>query len=1081
MFKSRILFRILFLLAVFSLTFIIPVIMNVSVSIDTVFEKYAAEKDINITGLTELKGLIIEKLYSDVTVIIFYVFIIAFIIAVFFSRKIVLPVKMLLNGAESISKGKFDIVLPVLSEDEMGEVTRAFNRMASSVVEQTAELRKKDIYIESMMDPMWVLDVNDNIVEINPAFTRVYGYEESEIKGLPAHEFVKEDHVSSKSRVPAVLGRMEHDPIGRTFLIAKDGRDIPVILTQNTIKHEDVNIGKIGFIRDITEINGLLTRLTESTKQMEEIMNSIDEEILLIDSDYRIIDANMSAHKLYGDNIVGKECYKVGHGNNKPCWVSGEECPVQKVYLYGSSWQTVHEHIDVKGVKHYEEIKASPIKDINGNIRYVVELIRDITESKKYEEMISRKNKELSTLNRIAAILNGSLNAEEIFSGVIDALIKTFEMDGGGIYILDHESKMLKCSYHKGVTEDFARTIGNVRLGDDIPGRVALTGEHIMITDLTKDYRIDRSLLRTSGIKGYCCFPVNGKEKLIGVLCLFGLREHYFGEEERRIITSVGEMCGLALENISLYERIKSLFGEQKRRHLQEQNMLFNLGSGISSSSEITNTIISTLEVLKDHFHAEASWYASVRKNGSIMIEHVKGMEIRDKDTILGADLRTMEHELVRTGEYLVLEDLFVNKKYDIPDILSRQGFRTVVCVPVKRQEKTIGIISLFYKNVTRMQEEDLHFMMTVAILLEIIIELYDLYEKRVVEKGLADTVLNSINEGICTVNEEGIIQSTNSSVPEILGIDDNELGGRNIFEIIPFGNGNEPVKTGSSVISRAFSGEKAVCETEYVRGDGNEMVLQIETSPLHDAKGGINGAVIVMRDISREKVIERMKTELVRSVSHEFRTPLSALVGMTEMLIEGDVSGERADDYLRTMHSEGERLSRMVSDLLDLSRIEMKRSELDRKEVDVRRLLEDAVGGLQPLIEGKAAVIDYSLDERVKTIFVDEKHFRQVIKNLLSNALTYSDKGVRITMNVKKEDNSIIIEIIDTGWGIKETVLPRIGERFYRGEYSGMTKGTGLGLALCRQIVQLHGGEIGLESTLNEGTHVKIMIPIEE
>jgi len=1081
MFKSRILFRILFVLSVFALTFFVPMFMSITVSIDTVFDSFTETRDMKSADVMDLERAVIEKLNNDVVVIAFYVFFIAFLMAIFFSRKIVLPIKMLFKGAESISRGEFDISLPVLSDDELGEVTRTFNRMARSIIDYTDELKKKDSYINSMIDPMWVLDTSDTILEINPAFTKVFGYRPDEVLGLSADEFMKEE----RSLLAGLPGGQEHEDEGlsmnRVTFTSKEGGEIPVLLTQTIIEKKGVVTGKIGIIKDITEITRLLHRLADSKKQLEDIMDSIDEEILLVDRDYRIVDANEKAYRIYGGDIIGKSCYHIGHTSQKPCWISGEDCPVQKVYLYGSPAKAVHEHIDSKGRKHYEEITASPIKDVNGKIIYVVELLRDITESKKYETMISQKNRELSTLNEISAVLNGSLNAEDIFKGVVEKLVTTFDMDGGGVYTLDQGNKILKCSYHKGVTEEFARDIGTVRVGEDIPGRVALTGDPITITDLSKDYRIDRSLLHSSGIKGYCCFPIKGKEKLLGVLCLFSLKEHYFREEDQRIITSVGEMCGLALENINLYESMRGLFGEQRRRRVNEQSMLLDLGSKISLSSERSQTIQSTTSLLKNHCNAAAAWYVHVGKEGILRTVYTEGMDLDQGTDVIGADENTMEKALLQSGAYILVEDMYVEKRFSFHPVLLKMNFRTAISLPIRGHDSIKGMLTLFYKNITKISEEDIHFMMIVAKLLAIAIDLSEIYERRVIEKSLSDAILDSIIEGVCTVDRDGFILSANSSVGKILGLEEGDLAGRNIYDIVPFLKIKNDDVQEETIIKRAYQGEQMVFEREYESGKGHRPILQVEASPLHDGVKEMHGVVLVIRDVSKEKIVERMKTELVRNVSHEFRTPLSALVGMAEMLMDGDVSGERAHEYLKTMYNEGKRLSRMVSDLLDLSRIEVERISLHLHDVSVKSILEHVLNKLEDRIEKHEAKVKSVIKKGAETIHADEKRMKQVMAILLTNALKYSDRGVQLSIVVTKERDFIIIEIRDTGWGIDEKELPRIGEKFYRGTYATRVKGTGLGIALCKEILRLHGGDLRIDSVVNEGTQVRLEIPVRE
>jgi GAF domain-containing protein len=168
----------------------------------------------------------------------------------------------------------------------------------------------------------------------------------------------------------------------------------------------------------------------------------------------------------------------------------------------------------------------------------VIELLRDVTERMRDEAEIVRKNMELTVLNSISGILNRSLKPDEIFSKVLDKLIEMLSMDGGGIFFIDESAKEMVCRYHKGISDDSLKTLGRIRLGEDVPGRVAVTGHILTTSDISRDQRIERSMIKHSGIRGYCCFPVKGKERIVGVFCLFSFNPRVFTPEEEKISSS---------------------------------------------------------------------------------------------------------------------------------------------------------------------------------------------------------------------------------------------------------------------------------------------------------------------------------------------------------------------------------------------------------------------------------------------------------------------------------------------------------------------------------------------------------------
>jgi signal transduction histidine kinase len=246
----------------------------------------------------------------------------------------------------------------------------------------------------------------------------------------------------------------------------------------------------------------------------------------------------------------------------------------------------------------------------------------------------------------------------------------------------------------------------------------------------------------------------------------------------------------------------------------------------------------------------------------------------------------------------------------------------------------------------------------------------------------------------------------------------------------------------------------------------------------VRDKEGNLAGVVYVLRDKSREKEIEILKTDFVRAVSHEFRTPLSAIVGMAEMLLDGEVEKEKEKDYLRTVLEEGKRLSEMVSDVLDVARIESGKEVFRAEEVDFNQVLASVRDALQSPARAKNITLDTLTEGEIRGYIGDQEKIKHAIINLVENSLIYSDRGRRVNVSVKGYPDKITISVDDEGWGIPEEDIPHLGEKFFRGRYASKTKGTGLGFALVKRIIEMHGGSISVKSTLGVGTKVIVELP---
>ena len=231
----------------------------------------------------------------------------------------------------------------------------------------------------------------------------------------------------------------------------------------------------------------------------------------------------------------------------------------------------------------------------------------------------------------------------------------------------------------------------------------------------------------------------------------------------------------------------------------------------------------------------------------------------------------------------------------------------------------------------------------------------------------------------------------------------------------------------------------------------------------------------------TRLKSARQMQTDFVANVSHESRTPLTAIKGMVETLNDGAVDEpETRDRFLKTIESETDRLIRLVNDLLLLSRADSEALNLNREPVDLNRLIRTVTDQLAPQVEAKRLILKSEDNPNLPLAIVDPDRVKQVMVNILDNAIKYSRPGGTISFAMVSGDGSILIQVSDEGIGMSSQELSRIGERFYRTDEarSRAEGGTGLGLAIAKALVEAHGGQLNIESVEGQGTTVIFTLP---
>jgi signal transduction histidine kinase len=260
---------------------------------------------------------------------------------------------------------------------------------------------------------------------------------------------------------------------------------------------------------------------------------------------------------------------------------------------------------------------------------------------------------------------------------------------------------------------------------------------------------------------------------------------------------------------------------------------------------------------------------------------------------------------------------------------------------------------------------------------------------------------------------------------------------------------------------------------------DGARWFLPRATA-LHDEAGAVTGAAVVLQDVTRLMRFDELKNDLVATVAHEFRTPLTSLRMAIHLCVEEAAGplGEKQADLLITARQDCERLQAIVDDLLDLSRIQSGRVELQRLPVRARALLEEAAAAAREAAAGAGLALTVRSGASGEEVLADAERMALVLSNLVSNALRHTERGGTVTLSALPTGDRVRFEVADSGEGIPAEYLDRIFDRFFSvpGRRAG---GVGLGLYLVREIVAAHGGEVGVRSTPGEGSCFWFTLPL--
>jgi two-component system phosphate regulon sensor histidine kinase PhoR len=256
-----------------------------------------------------------------------------------------------------------------------------------------------------------------------------------------------------------------------------------------------------------------------------------------------------------------------------------------------------------------------------------------------------------------------------------------------------------------------------------------------------------------------------------------------------------------------------------------------------------------------------------------------------------------------------------------------------------------------------------------------------------------------------------------------------------------------------------------------------------VNISAVHGLPGSEEKTMMVFHDMTRLKRLEKMREELVANVTHEIKTPLTAIIGFIETLQDGALEEPlTAKTFLNTIAENARRLNRLVDDLLTLSNIELGEMTLRLEGVTVS----DVVAHVLPVFESKAKEKNLKIDnifpEDLSPIHADRDRLAQILMNILDNAVKYTPEGGHVAISAHEADKDyVVIQVMDTGIGIPKSEIPRLGERFYRVDKTRSRElgGTGLGLSIVKHLMKAHKGKIEIESKMGVGTTVSLYFPL--
>lgn len=393
--------------------------------------------------------------------------------------------------------------------------------------------------------------------------------------------------------------------------------------------------------------------------------------------------------------------------------------------------------------------------------------------------------------------------------------------------------------------------------------------------------------------------------------------------------------------------------------------------------------------------------------------------------------------------------------------------------IPIVIGNEVLGLINVASDIKGMYKEEDMSILYSITEKASIAVT--KLQEILKTERGKVQVTVESLLDGVLMVDKNLVVQITNPAFREILGYKKQKI---NIFEVIEATSGQINLR---EKIQESLKKDELVAIPEVVI---NDKFFQILISPVR-SQGSTLGAVVVMHDISKEKILEKMREDFTSMMVHELRAPLSVMFGTSDLLIkrEKELSVQKKSELLFQIKNSSESLLMIVNELLDVAKMESGEFKVSKEPNDINALIKE-LGKYFSSVAGKRSIsIGYNLEDGIPILQFDQEMIRRVLNNLLSNAIKFTKDGGNVTLSsvLVAKDNVVKVSVKDSGIGIDPKQKERLFSKFQtlRDPLDPKQKGTGLGLVTAKGIVKAHGGKIWVDSDVGKGSTFSFTIPL--
>lgn len=701
---------------------------------------------------------------------------------------------------------------------------------------------------------------------------------------------------------------------------------------------------------------------------------------------------------------------------------------------------------------------------------------KQIEELKNEKDKIAQSSRKNELLLNISQTLSQNLDLHLILATTLKKIRDLVVFHSGAIFLYNSDRTELYVAAHEGLYEEEMKM--SLRSDIGIPYLVAQTARPLIVEDTSTDPRF-QPITRTAKVNSSINIPIAREKEIFGVICLWSMEKNTYSKDDLPLLTTFTREAARSINNAELYKKLDT--------RLNFIVTLWQASKSLTSSLDLSTSWEKVLEeVLRTTtflFEADKLVFFQYRKELKELFPYIA---INVSDATRKNFIIKLKQDPVGLSEFLrgnfQVRDVKADVRFSMmAPFAIKEGFNSMMWSPLVGRNRIIGALALFTTKARTWTQEEIQWLDIFTNMFSMTLENVLLLVDLVSEKSQLQGLIDNVPEGVYTTDANRRILTWNRAAEKITGFKISDMVNQDCCDFLKCQNMDAEFCLNNCPLKQAIERQEKVdsgIENMFVLNTaGDKVPVFITTAPIFNEEGQVEGAIMVFRDITKEKEIERMKEEFLATITHDLKSPLASIMGYTELLLNPKIGTvtENQKEFLDAILRSSKTLQILINNILESTRMEAGKMTFNPVLFKLSDLVGELAEMFRPLLAHKS--LNFRTDvEPSMVVYGDREKIREVFINLISNALKFTPSGGTIAVHSFRQNERVEVRVSDTGKGIPESAIPKLFQKF--SQVKGEKRGTGLGLYICRKILEAHEQSIWVESVMGEGTTFIFTLP---